>query len=154
MSRVHAILFNGFIVAGNLFVMWAASRLDGVLGWASFFSSAGIIIGAMVIIAGLVFRLRASSVFESGGVRVLAIGAQGRLIGKGPYKFSRNPLYIGLVLLSLGAAFIFGTFVGLALTASHFVFWHLMLVLYEEKNLEAKFGADYKKYMEEVPRWF
>lgn len=77
---------------------------------------------------------------------------QKKLITKGPFMYSRNPIYIGLIMVLAGY--------GLALQ-SIFTFLVLIPVYYffvsakkEEKLLEKKFKNEYMKYKKEVPRFF
>jgi len=75
------------------------------------------------------------------------------LVVRGPYRFVRNPMYLGMVLVLLGElslAFSLG-FAGYI--AGWFACIHLLVVLYEEPTLRRKFGADYERYTKEVGRW-
>jgi len=76
------------------------------------------------------------------------------LVVRGPYRFVRNPMYLGMVLVLLGElslAFSLG-FAGYI--AGWFACIHLLVVLYEEPTLRRKFGADYERYTREVGRWW
>ena len=76
------------------------------------------------------------------------------LVVRGPYRFVRNPMYLGMVLVLLGElalAFSPG-FAGYI--AGWFACIHLLVVLYEEPTLRRKFGADYERYTREVGRWW
>ena len=77
-----------------------------------------------------------------------------QLVVRGPYRFVRNPMYLGMVLALLGElslAFSLG-FAGYI--AGWFACIHLLVVLYEEPTLGRKFGADYERYTREVGRWW
>jgi protein-S-isoprenylcysteine O-methyltransferase Ste14 len=75
------------------------------------------------------------------------------VIEDGPYRLSRNPLYVGLLMLYLGLALLAPTFWGLVLfpVAVMLVLWGAILP--EERFLHARFGASYDDYRERVHRW-
>lgn len=76
------------------------------------------------------------------------------LLMRGPYRFTRNPMYIAELMLWLGWAIFYGSiiiFIALLVTAP------LMdkgVVAREERDLEARFGESYLEYKNRVPRWF
>ena len=75
------------------------------------------------------------------------------LIEEGPYRLSRNPLYVGLLALYLGLALLATTFWGLVLfpVAVLLVLWGAILP--EERFLHERFGAPYDDYTRRVRRW-
>lgn len=75
------------------------------------------------------------------------------LIEEGPYRLSRNPLYVGLLVLYLGLALLAPTFWGLVLfpAAVLLVLWGAILP--EERYLHARLGAKYDAYSRRVRRW-
>jgi len=76
-----------------------------------------------------------------------------KLVVKGPYRWVRNPMYIGAGFVLLGTALYFHS---LALAAFAAAFWtvaHLFVVFYEEIKLERTFGAFYADYRNSVGRW-
>jgi protein-S-isoprenylcysteine O-methyltransferase Ste14 len=75
------------------------------------------------------------------------------LIVRGLYRFVRNPMYIGVLLVMLGEAALFQSVALLVYTAAFAVFFHLFVVLYEEPTLRGKFGASYEQYLDTVSRW-
>ena len=79
--------------------------------------------------------------------------ATSAIIEEGPYRLSRNPLYIGLLALYLGLALLVPTFWGLVLfpAAVALVFW--AAIRPEERFLHDRFGAPYDEYAARVRRW-
>jgi protein-S-isoprenylcysteine O-methyltransferase Ste14 len=75
------------------------------------------------------------------------------MIEEGPYRLSRNPLYVGLLALYLGLALLAPTFWGLALfpAAVLLVLWGAIRP--EERFLHQRFGASYDRYARRVRRW-
>jgi protein-S-isoprenylcysteine O-methyltransferase Ste14 len=76
-----------------------------------------------------------------------------RLVVKGPYRFVRNPMYIGAILALSGAAAFYQS-AGLFCYAILLLFiTHFFILLYEEPVLRKKFGAEYDEYCRRVHRW-
>ena len=76
-----------------------------------------------------------------------------RLVITGLYRFVRNPMYVGALLIILAEAVYFRS-AWLVLYA--FGIWaalHIELVIFEEPQLKKRFGADYEQYLKTVPRW-
>ncbi len=76
-----------------------------------------------------------------------------RLIRSGLYSRTRNPMLTGGIIMLIGEALIFDSLSLLAWAAAFFVANHLYFVFSEEPKLEKRFGSEYAKYKEEVPRW-
>jgi len=76
-----------------------------------------------------------------------------KLVIAGPYRWVRNPMYIGGGLAVLGATLFYGS-AGLALYAlGFFVVVHLLVLFYEEPRLRRVFGPPYEEYLRTVHRW-
>lgn len=75
------------------------------------------------------------------------------LVVTGPYRWVRNPMYLGGLLLLLGEAFLLQAPVLLGYVAAFWVAVHLFVVLYEEPTLGRKFGESYQRYRATVARW-
>jgi len=72
---------------------------------------------------------------------------------EGPFKFSRNPMYIGLVNVSLGVSLLFGTVIFLLAPILLFLTLNFYNIPYEEKKMEKIFGKEYLEYKKKVRRW-
>lgn len=75
------------------------------------------------------------------------------LLTKGPYKFSRNPMYVLELAMWFGWAIFYGSIVVLFAALMWWIAFYF-LVQYEERQLEARFGKDYLNYKRKIPRWF
>lgn len=71
----------------------------------------------------------------------------------GPYRFTRNPMYLGIVMAQAGLGLGFGQGWILALTAATFAVLHHGVVLREERYLRQKFGAEYEALLARTRRW-
>jgi protein-S-isoprenylcysteine O-methyltransferase Ste14 len=78
-----------------------------------------------------------------------------RLVVTGPYRFVRNPMYLGLGLGLIGEAIIYPNITAwmLVLVAVLWMIVSLFVVFYEEPTLRRKFGSDYETYCRHVRRW-
>jgi protein-S-isoprenylcysteine O-methyltransferase Ste14 len=75
------------------------------------------------------------------------------LVAVGFYRYVRNPMYVGIIMMLIGYFLWFGYWSLLIYTGIVFVIIHLFVTLYEEPTLKRKFGASYETYMNHVPRW-
>ena len=75
-----------------------------------------------------------------------------RILDHGPYKFTRNPMYLGHLIFLTGLAITFWSWFALILLAARAVWFH-MRVLHDEARLQQAFGADYDRYRARVKRW-
>ena len=75
------------------------------------------------------------------------------LVVSGLYRFVRNPMYVGVGLVLLSEALLFGSVKLLKYALVVVIAFHLFVVLYEEPTLRKKFGASYQAYCQAVPRW-
>ncbi len=75
------------------------------------------------------------------------------LVVEGPFRYSRNPMYVALALLYLGIAVYFGQVWALLLLPFALATVHYGVIVREESYLERKFGQDYLAYKSRVRRW-
>ena len=80
-------------------------------------------------------------------------GGVGRLATSGPYAHVRNPLYVGNLLLTLGATCISGLLWFLPVAVLLFAAQYIPIVLWEESVLTERYGPQYTAYCQRVPRW-
>ncbi len=71
----------------------------------------------------------------------------------GLFRFSRNPIYVGMSLFLIGSALIIGNLYGLLIVILFVFAVQYMWIRKEEVNLEAQFGEAYRAYKERVRRW-
>jgi protein-S-isoprenylcysteine O-methyltransferase Ste14 len=75
------------------------------------------------------------------------------LVDRGLYRFSRNPMYVGVLFILFGEAIFFATLLILGYMLVFFFCFHLFVIAYEEPTLRRIFGESYKRYCNAVPRW-
>jgi protein-S-isoprenylcysteine O-methyltransferase Ste14 len=137
-------------VAG--YVPFRLLRSGGQLRWPALSLSACLaalttLVGAVVLLAS-VWEL-----FAAGHGTLAPIDPPRQLVVSGLYRFTRNPMYNGVVAVLLGQAWLFSSVLLLEYAATVLVCFHLFVVLYEEPSLESRFGESYLSYRKAVPRW-
>jgi protein-S-isoprenylcysteine O-methyltransferase Ste14 len=75
-----------------------------------------------------------------------------RIVAAGPYRWVRNPMYLGHLIFLAGLALLLASWIGGALLAFH-LFWFHARVREDERRLEALFGEPYREYCRRVKRW-
>ncbi len=111
------------------------------------------LIGVVPLLLGIVLAAIANRLFHKRRTPVHPFRLPSSLVVNGPFKYSRNPMYLGMVLALTGFALLLGT-VTPWLVIPPFV-W-LMTVLFirqEEQTMEKQFGSDYLAYKKKVRRW-
>lgn len=81
------------------------------------------------------------------------IDAPRKLVVRGLYRYSRNPMYVGVLTVIVGWASLFRAPVLLLYAGGIGCCFQGFIVLYEEPHLAALFGSQYAAYREKVPRW-
>jgi len=71
----------------------------------------------------------------------------------GPYRYVRNPMYLGAFGILLGSAFASASPALLVIAILLMVVIHFLVIYYEEPQLERRFGEAYREYCRRVPRW-
>lgn len=155
MSAVIAksILHNIGVMLVSLLVAYLGKSADSLLGVSSFSSAIAGISGCSLLALGFFVRTWAAVHFYQHGMRVVSLKPQAVLITTGPYRFSRNPLYLGgNVFMFLGAALLFGSVTAVIVTALHLPLMDLF-IRREEKQLEREFGEAFVNYKKRTRRW-
>jgi protein-S-isoprenylcysteine O-methyltransferase Ste14 len=110
-------------------------------------------IAVLLILAGLGSAAAGFFTFKSRGAPVRPGSDPTQLVLSGPYRVTRNPIYLGLLLISIGCFF--------AVQSLWFVvppilfFWviNFRLIPFEEQLMKEHFGAEYETYRQRVRRW-
>jgi protein-S-isoprenylcysteine O-methyltransferase Ste14 len=137
-------------IGGPLLVGWLATRLGGdpvdLGGWR-------VPLGWALVLSFVGWNGWSLWLFGQHQTGLLPGQPTNAMIEEGPYRVSRNPLYVGLLTLYLGLALLAPTFWALALfpTAVLLVLWGAIRP--EERFLHERFGAAYDDYARRVRRW-
>jgi protein-S-isoprenylcysteine O-methyltransferase Ste14 len=149
-TLVYATLFIGFLL------LWLPARLLNATGIhrparLAAFEIAGLVFGTL----GALLALWCVTAFISIGKGTPApFDPPRRLVILGPYRFVRNPMYLGAALALAGAALVYHSFALLAYAFAFLVCFHLLVLFYEEPHLRRTFGLSYAGYCHRVHRWW
>ena len=110
-------------------------------------------LGGVVILAGLALLIWAATTFRRAGTEVRTGQPAARIVTTGPYRHTRNPIYIGMFLGLVGLAAGFDSLWLLVLLAPFYLLIRYGVVAREEAYLELKFGDAYRAYRARVRRW-
>jgi protein-S-isoprenylcysteine O-methyltransferase Ste14 len=153
MTLFKSILHNLGVVAVGLLVAFVGTRLDLLLGIHRFHFAIATIVGSLLIAIGFLVRVWATYYFYENRMKVISTVPQGTLLTSGPYRYSRNPLYLGgNVFIFFGAAFLLGSPTAIAITALHLPLVDLF-IRREERQLAQNFGEEWINYKRRVRRW-
>lgn len=146
----YATLFVGFLL------VFLPAR---VLSWAGVSAPRGVgalqVGGAALAVAGAALALWCILTFVFVGKGTPApFDPPRRLVVRGPYRFVRNPMYLGAALALAGAAAFYRSGALLAYAALFLAVTHLFVLAYEEPVLRQTFGEDYEAYRRRVGRWW
>ncbi len=112
------------------------------------------ILGGILIIVGAPGIMDSFARFALEGLGTPApIAPPQKLVVTGLYCYVRNPIYIALVAVILGQALLFGDLRLLWYGALLWIFFHVVVVIYEEPTLKETFGTEFESFRTHVPRW-
>lgn len=109
--------------------------------------------GALLFAAGAVMMLAAAGLFRRLGTNIPPSRPTTLIATTGPYRWTRNPMYLGMALVYAGIAVCFDGAIALALLPLVLIVIQRQVIAREERYLEAKFGDDYRRYKAKVRRW-
>ncbi len=110
-------------------------------------------LGLGVSLAGLALILASLGLFRRFRTRPEPWEAASTLIDTGLYRFSRNPMYLGMALTSFGITIVFESIAAAVLVALAVVAIDRIVIAREERYLSRRFGEDYAAYRAKVKRW-
>jgi protein-S-isoprenylcysteine O-methyltransferase Ste14 len=91
--------------------------------------------------------------FRKAGTNVLPERPSLAIATNGPYRFTRNPMYLGLAILYFAGALFIGKPITMAMVIPALLTIHFGVILREERYLAGKFGSAYTDYQKSVRRW-
>ncbi|MGE0183197.1 MAG: isoprenylcysteine carboxylmethyltransferase family protein [Parvularculaceae bacterium] len=110
-------------------------------------------LGGLMIIIGIGLILSSVRIFAEKGQALKPATPASALFLQGPYKFSRNPIYLAMMIFGAGFGIATSNVWIIVTTAIVGVIFHFFVILPEERYLARRFGADYDAYKVRVRRW-
>lgn len=139
------LLYLGVVAAGFLLGRRWPLPLPG--------AAASRIVGTAAVVAGAGLMLIAVQRFRRHATSLVPIRPASHFVADGPYRFTRNPMYLGLTAVTAGAGLLLGNAWVLALLVPAAVIADVAFVRPEEHYLDRRFGEDYRAYRTAVRRW-
>ncbi|RMJ02947.1 hypothetical protein DOQ08_02412 [Marinobacter litoralis] len=138
-----------FIFAG---LMWISAVLLPAL---SITLSASPLVALILASAGVAFALLGVLAFRSAGTTVdpRIPDQSASLVTSGVYRISRNPMYVGFLLLLIGWGAFLGNIASFLLLPIFVMYMNRFQILPEERFMREKFGDQYRQYVTTVRRW-
>ncbi len=154
-QRLMAVIFGGifFWIIVPFFIVVGSDFIDPRLSLPRFFHrSANIIIALVFMVAGWLFANWTVKVqFSLGRGTPIPIMATQKLVVQRPYTYCRNPMTLGTIAFYLGVAIWTGSLSALILALIYPVGISIYIKLFEEKELEQRFGLEYLEYRRRTP---
>jgi protein-S-isoprenylcysteine O-methyltransferase Ste14 len=110
-------------------------------------------LGGLLLLAGIALMGAALAAFRAAGTHVEVYLPATTVVTGGPYRMTRNPIYLGMSAAYLGAGLLSDSLWVILLAFPVLVVMHYGVVLREEAYLGAKFGTRYRDYAGRVRRW-
>ena len=112
-----------------------------------------LILGLGCIILGMSIAIGAESQFRRSQTTVNHLGKATKLVTDGWFKYSRNPMYLSLALMLVGAWLSLGSLSPVLGLPVYLILAERWYILPEERRLAMAFGKEYESYQRRTPRW-
>ncbi len=131
-----------------------AAALSYVAGWPLIPGLPLVPLGVLLLVAGVALSAAGGALFRREGTELNPASATNRrLVTRGPFRFTRNPMYLGLVTATLGIAFLLGAWPMFLAPIAVFVTTNWVHIPFEEAKMRRQFGTEYEAYVGRVRRW-
>lgn len=111
-------------------------------------------IGLVVLLAGVLWGAWAISTFRRHRAEILPSSTVHPVfVTSGPFRWSRNPMYLGSLVMAVGAALIVGTWLMWLVPFVLFLLQNFVIIPFEERSMRHTFGEEYDAYCARVRRW-
>jgi len=117
------------------------------------FSPTRDVIGGLMLLASVALVASCGRLFMQAGTPFRPTSPATAIVREGPYRFSRNPMYVGMAGLLAGLGVLLGSPCSAAGLVVFLVVIHFGVVLPEERYLESLHGESYRQYKRQVRRW-
>ena len=110
--------------------------------------------GVALIVLGLALSGWARLTFSKQSAEIFPWSeTHSTLVAAGPFRFSRNPMYLGLLVVGVGAALVAGTWLMWLVPVLLFLLDNFVIIPFEERSMERTFGDAFRGYRARVRRW-
>lgn len=142
---IPPLVYLAGLIAGLIVTAWIPTRVVGdSIAWP---------VGGVLLLCGMALAASALVRFSGAGTTIRPDRAASQLVVAGPYRLSRNPMYVGLAAIYLGIAIGAQSLWALLLLPVVLSIIQRRVIEREEVFLERRFGAAYRDYRTRVRRW-
>ncbi len=142
------LVYIAFLLTGQLL-----DRLSGRMPDFIPVSAWVMVAGGVALLAGFFFMIAGTSRFRKLGNNLEPWKHANQIVSSGIYRFTRNPMYLGMALACLALALLFRSSWAVILLPVALLVIRTQVIAREERYLEAKFGDEYLDYKAKVRRW-
>lgn len=137
-----------------LIYVLAGAAVSWALGWPRTVAAPLAPLGAALVVLGFVPPVSAVILFRRAGTEINPTSpANKTLVTGGPFSFTRNPMYLGLVVITLGIAVWVGAWPMFAAPIAVYATANWVHIPFEEAKMRRQFPGDYDDYVRRVRRW-
>ena len=111
------------------------------------------LLGLIPLSLGFVINLSADRAFHQSETTVSPFGISTTLVTHGPYQFTRNPMYLGFILILFGVAVLLGSLLPLIIVPAYGYLMDKLFIRMEEQKLAATFDQEWVRYKNRTRRW-
>ena len=115
--------------------------------------SVGVAVGWPLVAAWVLLMAASVRLFWRRHTSMLPFRPATAMVFEGPYRFTRNPMYVGLALLTVACGLLLNTWWPILLLIPTLIAVERFVIVREEQYLRRRFGAEYESYMRRVRRW-
>jgi protein-S-isoprenylcysteine O-methyltransferase Ste14 len=138
----------------SLAYVLAATALSYWAGWPRVLGLPLVPLAVVLVVAGVALSATGGVLFRREGTELNPASTTNRkLVTRGPFRFTRNPMYLGLVIATLGIAFWVGAWPMFLAPLAVFATTNWVHIPFEEASMRRQFGAEFDAYVSRVRRW-
>jgi len=111
------------------------------------------LLGIIPLVLGIVINVNADQIFHEAKTAVCPFEASSALVTDGPYRFTRNPMYLGFTLVLFGLSILAGSLTPFVIVFAFALLMDRMFIQMEEQKLAFTFGGQWEEYKNHTRRW-
>lgn len=150
MASVKRVIYPPMWLAFGIVTQFVCNEY---LPGARFTSTAGQVAGSVILLAGLAMLVVAGGLFKQADTDLIPFKDVRALVTSGVYRFTRNPMYLGMALVLLGCAVVVGAATAFLVPVVFAMIIQFRFILPEEQMLIALFPEEFPAYCRRVRRW-
>lgn len=116
-------------------------------------STIALVGGLLFLLSGIVLAASAARLFSKAKTGIVPFSESTKLVVSGAYRFTRNPMYLGMFFCLIGVTLLVNNVLGLLVLLLFFFIIRQKFVLKEEVQIQETFGDDYAQFKARIRRW-